>query len=98
MFQSQVPDVVGLRWSVRLTDPLIVWPVGGVFTYSGGAKYAVDGISQAPVVRIDEGAAGAAMFRDPARRPPHNLYAKPPLLFTKGGTPVPPPPLFDYSA
>jgi hypothetical protein len=98
MFQSQVPDVVGPVRSVRLTDPLIVWPVGGVFAYSGGAKYAVDGISQAPVVRIDESAAGDAMFRDSSRQPPHNLYAKPPLLFTKGGTPVPPPPLFDYSA
>ena len=98
MFQSQVPDVVGPVRSVRLTDPLIVWPVGGVFAYSGGAKYAVDGISQAPVVRIDESAAGDAMFRDSARRPPHNLYAKPALLFTKGGTPVPPPPLFDYSS
>jgi hypothetical protein len=98
MFQSQVPDVVGPVRSVRLTDPLIVWPVGGVFAYSGGAKYAVDAINQAPVVRIDESAAGDAMFRDSARRPPHNLYAKPPLLFTKGGTPVPPPPLFSYSA
>jgi hypothetical protein len=97
MFQSQVPDVVGPVRSVRLTDPLIVWPVGGVFVYSGGAKYAVDAISQAPVVRIDESAAGDAMFRDSARRPPHNLYARPPILFTKGGTPVPPPPLFQYS-
>jgi hypothetical protein len=98
MFQSQVPDVVGPVRSVRLTDPLIVWPVGGVFTFSGGAKYAIDGVSQAPVVRIDESAAGSAMFRDSARRAPHNLYARPPELFTKGGTPVPPPPLFDYSA
>jgi hypothetical protein len=98
MFQSQVPDVVGPVRSVRLTDPLIVWPVGGVFAYSGGAKYAVDAIDQAPVVRVDESAAGDAMFRDSARRPPHNLYAKPPLLLTKGGTPVPPPPLFDYSS
>jgi hypothetical protein len=98
MFQSQVPDVVGPVRSVRLTDPLIVWPVGGVFTYSGGAPYAVNGISQAPVVRIDESAAGDAMFRDSSRRAPHNLYAKPPLLFTRGGTPVPPPALFDYSA
>ena len=98
MFQSQVPDVVGPVRSVRLTDPLIVWPVGGVFAYSGGAQYAVDGINQAPVVRIDESAAGDAMFRDSSRRPPHNLYAKPPILFTKGGTPVPPPPLFQYAA
>ena len=96
MFQSQAPDVVGPVRSVRLTDPLIVWPFGGVFAYSGGAKYAVDGISLAPVKRIDESAAGAAMFRDSSRRPPHNLYAKPALLFGMGGEPVPPPPAFDY--
>ncbi len=98
MFQSQVPDVVGPVRSVRLTDPLIVWPVGGVFAYSGGAKYAVDAINQAPVVRIDESGAGDGMFRDSSRRAPHNLYAKPPVLFTRGGTPVPPPALFDYAA
>ena len=64
MFQSQVPDVVGPVRSVRLTDPLIVWPVGGVFAYSGGAQYAVDAIKQAPVSCVDESAAGDAMFRD----------------------------------
>jgi Protein of unknown function (DUF3048). len=96
MFQSQVPDVVGPVRSVRLTDPLIVWPFGGVFAYSGGAKYAVDGISLAPVKRIDESAAGSAMFRDSSRRAPHNLYAKPALLFGMGGEPVPPPPAFDF--
>jgi hypothetical protein len=98
MFQSQVPDVVGPVRSVRLTDPLIVWPVGGVFAYSGGAPYAVNVISEAPVVRVDEDAAGDAMFRDSSRRAPHNLYAKPSLLFAKGGKPVPPPPLFEYSS
>jgi hypothetical protein len=98
MFQSQAPDVVGPVRSVRLTDPSIVWPVGGVFAYSGGAKYAVDGISRAPVVQVDESSAGDAMFRDSARRAPHNLYARLPQLFAKGGQPVPPPPLFEYSA
>ena len=68
MFQSQTPEVVGPVRSVRLTDPLIVWPVGGVFAYSGGAKYAVDGIKLAPVKLIDESAAGKAMFRDSSRR------------------------------
>ncbi len=98
MFQSQTPDVVGPVRSVRLTDPLIVWPVGGVFAYSGGARYAVDGINQAPVKRINEGAAGNAMFRDSSRRAPHNLYSRPADLFALGGDPTPPPPLFGYSA
>ncbi len=98
MFQSQTPEVVGPVRSVRLTDPLIVWPVGGVFAFSGGAKYAVDGISQAPVKRIDESAAGSAMFRDSSRRAPHNLYARPADLFGLGGEPAPPPALFGYSS
>ena len=98
MYQSQVPEVVGPVRSVRLTDPLIVWPVGGVFAYSGGAKYAVDGISQAPVKLIDESAAGTAMFRDSSRSAPHNLYARPAQLFGMGGVPAPPPALFDYAA
>ncbi|MEP6623821.1 MAG: DUF3048 domain-containing protein [Acidimicrobiia bacterium] len=98
MFQSDSPEVVGPVRSVRLTDPLIVWPVGGVFAYSGGAKYAVDGISQAPVKRIDESAAGNAMFRDTSRAAPHNLYARPAQLFTMGGVPVPPAALFEYAS
>jgi hypothetical protein len=97
MFNSTAPDVVGPVRSVRLTDPLIVWPEGGIFAYSGGAPYAVQGIAKAPVKQINETSAGAAMFRDPSRRPPHNLYARPPALFALGGTPTPPPPLFDYS-
>ena len=97
MFNSQAPEVVGPVRSVRLTDPLIVWPVGGIFAYSGGAPYAVQGIQKAPVKLVNESDAGAAMFRDPSRRAPHNLYARPPALFSLGGNPTPPPPLFGYS-
>src|SRR5262249_48310807 len=35
MFQSQSTPVVGPIRSVRRTDPLIVWPVGGIFAFSG---------------------------------------------------------------
>jgi hypothetical protein len=98
MFQSRSTDVVGPIRSVRLTDPLIVWPVGGVFAFSGGAKYATDAIAQAPVTLVDEANAGDAMFRDPARRAPQNLFGRPAGLFAKGGRPVPPPPLFPYRA
>jgi hypothetical protein len=96
MFQSQVPPVVGPVRSVRLTDPLIIWPVGGLFAYSGGASYATDAINQAPVNVIDESKAGGAMFRDRRRQQPHNLFGRPAQLFAIGGKPVPPPPLFQY--
>jgi hypothetical protein len=97
MFQSQAPPVVGPVRSVRLTDPLIVWPVGGIFAYSGGAAYAANAINQAPVNVVDESRAGPAMFRDRRRDPPHNLYGRPAQLFALGGKPVPPPPLFQYA-
>jgi hypothetical protein len=96
MFQSQVPAVVGPVRSARLTDPLVVWPVGGIFAYSGGAPYAVNAINQAPVNVVDESKAGPAMFRNRSQAAPHNLYGRPPQLFVLGGQPVPPPPLFQY--
>jgi hypothetical protein len=96
MFQSRSTDVVGPIRSVRLTDPSIVWPVGGIFAYSGGAPAIVHAIEQAPVKLVDERSAGAAMFRDPDRRAPHNLFGKPDALWGFGGTPAPPPPLFRY--
>ena len=82
--------------SVRPTDTQVVWPIGGIFAYSGGAPYAVASISTAPVKLVDESSAGAAMFRDPDLYAPHNLFAIAPKLFAFGGTPVPPPPLFSY--
>lgn len=98
MFNSTAPEVVGPVRSVRLTDPLIVWPVGGIFAYSGGAPYAVQSIEKAPVKLVNESDAGEAMFRDSSRRAPHNLYARPPALFALGGDPTPPPPYFVYSS
>lgn len=98
MFQSQSTDVVGPIRSVRLTDPVIVWPVGGIFAFSGGARYALDAIGKAPVTPVDEDRAGAAMFRDRSRSAPHNLFGRPDRLWAIGGKPVPPPPLFRYRA
>src|ERR1700722_9037954 len=96
IFNSHAPAKVGPVRSVRPTDTQIVWPLRGIFAYSGGAPYAVASISTAPVKLIDESSAGTAMFRDPDLYPPHNLFAVAPLLFAFGGTPVPPPPLFNY--
>jgi hypothetical protein len=96
IFNSQAPAKVGPVRSVRPTDTEIVWPLGGIFAYSGGAPYAVNSIATAPVKLEDETTAGAAMFRDPNRQAPHNLYASAGALFNLGGTPTPPPPLFTY--
>jgi hypothetical protein len=96
IFNQNAPAKIGPVRSVRPTDTQIVWPLGGIFAYSGGAAYAVASISTAPVKLIDESAAGGAMFRDPNREAPYNLYAITPKLFAFGGKPVPPQPLFLY--
>jgi hypothetical protein len=98
IFNSHAPDRVGPVRSVRKTDQSVVWPIGGVFVYSGGAQYAIDSINTAPVVQLDENRAGPLMFRDPSRRKPLNLYVNVDATYGKCGKPVPPPPLFTYRA
>lgn len=96
LYNSTVPPVVGPVRSVRGIDPQLVWPVGGIFVYSGGASQEVARIRAAPVLLIDESAGGSAMYRDHSRQSPHNLYARPDQLFGRGGKPIPPAPLFQY--
>lgn len=96
IYNSTLPPVVGPVRSVRGIDPQLVWPVGGIFVYSGGASQEVARIRTAPVLLIDESAGGSAMYRDHSRVAPHNLYARPDQLITRGGQPVPPPALFQY--
>ncbi|HEV3186747.1 MAG TPA: DUF3048 domain-containing protein [Acidimicrobiales bacterium] len=96
IFNSHAPAKVGPVRSVRPTDTQVVWPLGGIFAYSGGAAYAVASISTAPVKLIDESSAGTAMFRDPNLYAPHNLFAVASALFAFKGTPTPPPALFSY--
>jgi Protein of unknown function (DUF3048) N-terminal domain/Protein of unknown function (DUF3048) C-terminal domain len=96
VFNSTLSDTVGPIRSVRATDPNLVWPLGGVFAYSGGAAPNVELIRQAPVNAVDETGAGDAMFRERGRGAPLNLFGRPAELFAKGGQPVPPRPLFQY--
>jgi hypothetical protein len=96
VFNSQAPGKIGPVRSVRPTDTQVVYPLGGIFAYSGGAQYAIDSIETAPVKLIDEDAAGDAMFRDPDLEAPHNLFARGVQLFALKGTPTPPPALFSY--
>jgi hypothetical protein len=98
IFQSQVAADVGPIRSVRAIDADLVAVIGGVFAYSGGSAPNVERIKQAPVNAIDEDAAGDAMFRNAAKKAPHDLFGRPQGLFDKGGQPVPPPPLFEYLA
>jgi hypothetical protein len=101
IYNSTVPGVIGPVRSVRAEDPDIVWPLGGIFAYSGGAQINVDSINAAPVHAVDESSAGGAMVRNepnqPPRDAPHNLYGLGPALFALGGQPVSPKPLFQYA-
>lgn len=96
IFYSHLPSIVGPVRSVRRTDREIVFPIGGIFAFSGGAEYAVKSIETAPVKLYDQFNAGDTMYRDPTRLPPHNLLANAILLMRKDGLPRPPPPLFTY--
>jgi hypothetical protein len=96
IFYTHLPSIVGPVRSVRRTDREIVFPIGGIFAFSGGAEYAVKSIETAPVKLYDQTNAGDTMYRDPSRQPPHNLLANAILLMKKDGLPRPPPPLFTY--
>jgi Protein of unknown function (DUF3048) N-terminal domain/Protein of unknown function (DUF3048) C-terminal domain len=96
IFYSHLPSIVGPVRSVRRTDREIVFPIGGIFAFSGGAEYAVKSIETAPVKLYDQFNAGNTMYRDPTRPAPHNLLANAVLLMQKDGKPRPPPPLFTY--
>jgi hypothetical protein len=97
IFNSTAPDRVGPVRSVRRTDQSIVWPLRGIFAYSGGAPYAIASIDTAPVTQLDETRAGSMMFRDYARAAPHNLYAHVDQMYQRCASPAPPH-LFAYRA
>jgi hypothetical protein len=96
IFNSHLPPKVGPVRSVRRTDREIVFPIGGLFAFSGGAQYAVSTIKTAPVKLFQQSNAGGAMFRDPTRPPPHNLFANAQALMAMARSVRVPRPLFTY--
>jgi hypothetical protein len=98
IFNSHAPDRVGPVRSVRKTDQSLVWPIRGIFAYSGGAPYAIASINTAPVKQLDEDRAGVTMFRDSSRRRPYNLFAHVDQMYGRCDGQPPPPALFTYRA
>ena len=103
IFNSSIPETVGPVRSVRAQDPDIVWPLGGIFVFSGGAQVNVNAVRAAPVTVVDEtialsvpGAFERNAAGQPPRSSPHNLYGHGPQLLSMGGDPKPPPALFEY--
>jgi hypothetical protein len=98
IFNSAAPEVVGPIRSVRAMDPSIITPLGGVVAFSGGTPDNVALVRATGLVTVDESNAGDAYYREASRQAPHNLYGRTAQLWDRGGTPVPPSPLFRYVA
>jgi Protein of unknown function (DUF3048) N-terminal domain/Protein of unknown function (DUF3048) C-terminal domain len=106
LFDSNIPETMGPIRSTRAMDADVIWPLGGVFAYSGGIPQSVALVQNSPANAVDETKAGNAMFRascgqvpNPAQcRAPHNLFGRGPALVAMGGKPVPVPALFPYLA
>lgn len=100
LFHSTTPERVGPVRSTRFIDPGIVWPLRGLYVYSGGTAPKVAAIREAPVRSIDETALVGmdARIRDSGIRAPHNLFAIPERIWAAAEDRTPPSPLFLYRA
>ena len=79
--------------------PGIVWPIGGIFVYSGGAPISVEEHQPRAGEAARRRPAGDAMFRDDARAGAvQPLRRRAASCSRRAGKPVPPPPLFTYRA
>lgn len=99
VFHSQSPEAFGPIRSVRRVDPDIVWPLKGLFAYSGGVAQNVALIREAPVQSFDETEAGDAMFLDTSfsnGRRPNILFGRPEAFWERAEDRTPPQPLFTY--
>jgi hypothetical protein len=97
VFNSDIPPIVGPVRSVRIMDPDLLAPLGGIFVYSGGIQETVSALNSTPGVNaiVDTGS-DPALFRDRTKVAPHNLYGHTDQLLARGGKPIPITPLFHY--
>lgn len=100
LFHSTLPARVGPVRSTRFIDPGIVWNVGGLYVYSGGAADKVAAIRGAPVQTVDENGmqASDSRIRDGNFEAPHNLFVVPETLLAWDQVQdrTPPEPLFTF--
>jgi hypothetical protein len=74
VYASQLPSVVGPVRSVRLGDPLLLAPYGGVaLAYSGGASGVVASVRQTHIVDASQPVHGGAYSRSGSKPAPYNL-------------------------
>ena len=93
VFHSADADPVGPVRSVRPADPVIIFPLGGVFAFSGGTPGIRALVPGAPVTAVDENSTDV-MRRRRDRSAPFNLYTTVPGLVAKAPAGAKPPPRF----
>ncbi len=98
VFHSDVPHTVGPVRSVRTTDVDILAQLGTPLLSASGANPGVLAVvAGSNVVNLNVLEAGAAYFRTGSRSAPHNLLARPELLYqASNGRGTTPTPLFQY--
>lgn len=105
VFHSTLPERFGPVRSVRVMDPLIVRPLGGVFGYSGGAAGVVANVTRqfadAGIQIFDEtraaGVGATKLDRDHGNGVrPNILFYLPSKLVEASGSTTPPSPVFTY--
>ena len=96
IFHSHSPERAGPVRSTRFLDPGIMWPIHGLYVYSGGTAPKVAAIEEAPVQTLDETGlvAADAHIRDPGIPAPHNLFVIPDKAWEAAQDRTPPIPLF----
>ena len=95
VFHSTDADPVGPVRSVRPADPVIIFPLGGVFAFSGGSPAIRALVPGAPVKVVDENSTDVLKRRS-GRAAPHNLYTSTQGLFGKTTGPRTPPKFAEF--
>lgn len=93
VFQSTDADSIGPVRSVRPADPLVVKPLGGLLTFSGGAPAILDLVKAANVATVTENDTDTLKRRSD-RQAPHNLYTSTEALYRKAKPDAKAPPAF----
>jgi DUF3048 family protein len=97
VFHSTDADPVGPVRSIRPADPVIIFPLTGVFAFSGGSPAIRALVPPGVFTVIDENSTDV-LRRRAGRAAPHNLYTTTQGLFAKASTPKPPPRLAEFVA
>jgi hypothetical protein len=97
VFHSHDTSLVGPIRSIRPTDPAVISPIGGVFTFSGGNPTFIARLRGVPVQPVQESGQEQAFILRKDKRRPHATYASTNVLrgYAKPGAKAPAK-LFDF--